>query len=761
MSHEGAAPLPEAFGGYLLDRLGLEEERREELGSGRHGKVYRTQSDDRLLVLNVLKPGAPDRHILERFLRRSPHRIRHPSLPVLEHVGEFHGRIFFTTRLLPGDTLDEVLEEVRRGAAVPGGGPGRPSMGPMAVGPDGRAHPSHIGHAASLVADLAETLAKVREEGLVHTRLDPRGLIFSPARRLVISDVEHFRERTPEDSPQADVYALGAVLYETLTLEPPLPRAVRRGNLALPCSLGENVPRPLETCVLRALSKNPQKRHDTAEDFAADLRCILRGESPEIEIPTRTSRPFPVRTAIAVGLSVLLCATALWERISMPAAETTETNSVLSTNDVGRVPVTAYVVHHHAAKRIAELEILREEVAQERTLANADLVLPALRDPDLAVRGAAFRVFASTGRSTRLLEALGISSGGSGRPAHLDGETFLLLHQALLETDDEGATSVLCGWSLDSAEKLDTLPPSVDVELSRDIWVRPCLRDPTVASPAPSAFTAAWVAGATTVDPSSVLDAVPRLLEREELISHLLEALATIAGPVATDWTETVARRNYLTHGHEAIRVLVDLGASDALTRLTRSDLPLLLREAALASLAEEFPEASLPVLETMALTSPEAPLRCTAFDYLSRATGDLAFHDAILLEAIDDAELRDAALGWLGRLDTDRRARLAATLLSHPHPAVRLRVVDILSEDTDLARLPSILLRVFHPSSAVRRAALRVVRARGDFSLLLAEGRTLCRELSGNVFARLRRSSPDNVVIYRWITSAHLVLCR
>ncbi len=105
---------------------------------------------------------------------------------------------------------------------------------------------------------------------------------------LYMSPEQAMAKRIPLDH-RADIYSLGATMFETLTFEPPFrgkdqndtlsriilhdPPSLRRLNL--------RVPRDLETIVLKCLRKDPEHRYGTAEALAQDLRRFVRGDPIE------------------------------------------------------------------------------------------------------------------------------------------------------------------------------------------------------------------------------------------------------------------------------------------------------------------------------------------------------------------------------------------------------------------------------------------------------------------------------------------------
>jgi eukaryotic-like serine/threonine-protein kinase len=170
------------------------------------------------------------------------------------------------------------------------------------------------GHqAAKWLETLARTIHAAHKAGIVHRALKPTNILLSakgavkitdfglanllsPARSAVISRgilgspsylaPEQAGGAAQPAGPAADVYSLGAILYELLTGRPPFRGAtieetlgqIREEEAMLPSVLQPNVSHDLETICLHCMRKDPSQRYPSAEALALDLAAHLRGE---------------------------------------------------------------------------------------------------------------------------------------------------------------------------------------------------------------------------------------------------------------------------------------------------------------------------------------------------------------------------------------------------------------------------------------------------------------------------------------------------
>lgn len=152
-----------------------------------------------------------------------------------------------------------------------------------------------------LLADACLAVHRAHEAGVLHRNLKPANLMVDDAGRVLVLDggiapsglSGTAAYMAPEQAwgfarkidRRADVYGLGAVLYELLTRRPPIEGGTERDRLAAARvsriaplrSAGEPIPRNLEAICLKALQPDRRARHATARDLQEDLVRFLEG----------------------------------------------------------------------------------------------------------------------------------------------------------------------------------------------------------------------------------------------------------------------------------------------------------------------------------------------------------------------------------------------------------------------------------------------------------------------------------------------------
>jgi WD40 repeat protein len=310
---EDATPTVEVVPMYAGQRF-AHFEVVSKIAHGAMGVVYRARqsSPDRLVALKVIRYGEFAGPAEVRRFRQEAEAaaaLDHPNIVSVFEVGEYRGVHFYAMRLVEGGSL----------AA-------RMSACSVAKANSRREARQRQTRVAELVAVVAQAVNHAHQRGILHRDLKPGNILldgsdvphvadFGLARRIgkdstltrtgaILGTASYM---APEQASghadvttAADVYGLGAVLYELLTGRPPFAAAdvlgtlcqVREQEPAAPRSVCAWVDRDLETICLKCLEKNPNKRYSSAEALADDLNRWRSGE------PILARRAGPLERAV-------------------------------------------------------------------------------------------------------------------------------------------------------------------------------------------------------------------------------------------------------------------------------------------------------------------------------------------------------------------------------------------------------------------------------------------------------------------------------
>ncbi|HWP39116.1 MAG TPA: protein kinase [Gemmatimonadales bacterium] len=300
----------------LEDRYVIERE----LGHGGMARVYlaRDLRHDRLVALKVLRPEISACLGSDRFLNeiRTVAALQHPNIVPLFDSGTAAGLLYYVMPFVEGETLRQRL--IREGSLP-------------------------IQDAMHIALETADALGYAHARGVVHRDVKPENILLSGGHALVsdfgisravakvagtaVTDIgvvlgtpaymsPEQATGQPDVDARSDVYALGCVLYEMLTGEPPFSGSTAQTVLALQVSappvsvrvLRPNVPPTVDRVIERALSK---VRSDRFEDGAA-LRRALRVAADEASAKRVRQRAIAFAGAVAASLVAVSIGLSAW-----------------------------------------------------------------------------------------------------------------------------------------------------------------------------------------------------------------------------------------------------------------------------------------------------------------------------------------------------------------------------------------------------------------------------------------------------------------
>lgn len=255
------------------------------LGKGAVATVYRAQRDGQEVALKVLEESwAHDRVVTQRFLNEATvlKRLDHANIVRLFDSGDDGGTLYMALEYVAGPSLERAIRK--------------------------RAFTHR--ESAAIAVLIARALAHAHQRGVVHADITPGNVLLRSdgTPKLIDFGIARCPEVAPVPIPvgvtagtpvymspeqatgmanlddRTDIYSLGAVLYESVTGRMPYKGGstieildkVAKTEPARPREIDPSIHPGLETCIVRAMEKHPDRRYPSAAAFADDLQEWIR-----------------------------------------------------------------------------------------------------------------------------------------------------------------------------------------------------------------------------------------------------------------------------------------------------------------------------------------------------------------------------------------------------------------------------------------------------------------------------------------------------
>ncbi|WP_372368008.1 tetratricopeptide repeat protein [Candidatus Uabimicrobium sp. HlEnr_7] len=291
-----------------------------EIGRGGMGAIYKAFDlflNKEIALKKLERFGKED---IERFIReiRSVAKLSHPNIIKMYDVIEQDRSYFFSMEFIQGQTLGEIIE-------------------------NGFSHKETV----EAMIKIGDAVHYAHRQGIIHRDLKPENIMFDDKQQPIVMDFGLAKEiessqkisasgvllgtpnyMSPEQAnakshlvdERSDVFALGVILYETLTQKRPFddPQlAVLLTHICVkdpqvPSRINPSIPLELDCICLKALEKDQNNRYQSAADFVDDLLRFQKGKSIRAYMPSRLVRiTRKIKSSAVVRTSLLTAVIAM------------------------------------------------------------------------------------------------------------------------------------------------------------------------------------------------------------------------------------------------------------------------------------------------------------------------------------------------------------------------------------------------------------------------------------------------------------------
>lgn len=255
----------------------------EEVGTGGMAVVYKAQDIllDRIVAVKILHAKYGDDHdFVVRFRQeaQAAAKLSHPNIVNIYDVGYDENVHYIVMEYVRGETLKEYIE---KHGHLP------------------------INTSIQITFDIGEALENAHKNGIVHCDIKPHNILVTETGRIKVADfgiaravnssatnkdehsvlgsVHYFSPEQASGGPvdeRTDIYSLGVVMYEMMTGVVPFEGETAisvalqhvQDDIPLPTKYNRRIPRLVEQCILKAMSKNPDDRFQSIAEMMSELR---------------------------------------------------------------------------------------------------------------------------------------------------------------------------------------------------------------------------------------------------------------------------------------------------------------------------------------------------------------------------------------------------------------------------------------------------------------------------------------------------------